>query len=52
MPKASVSITDSGITTDSRGYAVVPCPTLYRRNDIGLNSKTLRDDTDIILYDQ
>lgn len=37
----------SGITTDSRGYAVVPYLTPYRRNDISLNSKTLRDDTDI-----
>ncbi|HBQ2930909.1 TPA: fimbria/pilus outer membrane usher protein [Klebsiella pneumoniae] len=37
----------AGISTDSRGYAVVPYLTPYRRNDISLNSKTLRDDTDI-----
>ncbi|MDP1108609.1 fimbria/pilus outer membrane usher protein, partial [Klebsiella pneumoniae] len=37
----------AGISTDSRGYAVVPYLTPYRSNDISLNSKTLRDDTDI-----
>lgn len=37
----------AGISTDNRGYAVVPYLTPYRRNDLRLDSQTLGENTDI-----
>lgn len=42
----------SGISTDGRGYAVVPYLSPYRFNDISLDSRTLQDDTDITYMSQ
>ncbi|MFV0264867.1 MAG: fimbrial biogenesis usher protein [Kluyvera sp.] len=49
VPGASdVSIEDqSGIHTDSRGYAVVPYATTYRQNRMVLDVNTMADDVDI-----
>lgn len=46
-PGASdVSVTSrSGVTTDWRGYAIVPSLSVYRQNSIGLDAKTAGDDT-------
>lgn len=45
---ADVSISNyPGLATDSRGYAVVPYLTAYRRNDIRLDGNTIQEDTDI-----
>jgi outer membrane usher protein len=40
---------EPGVTTDWRGYAVVPYETPYRRNDITLDTSTLADDVDMTL---
>lgn len=37
----------TGISTDWRGYAVIPYATSYRFNRIALDSKTLKDDADL-----
>ncbi|HDH0727405.1 TPA: fimbrial biogenesis outer membrane usher protein [Klebsiella aerogenes] len=39
--------TDSTISTDYRGYAIVPYVTPYRRTDITLDSTTLGDDMEL-----
>lgn len=48
-PGASdVNVTnETGITTDWRGYAVVPYLTPYRRNVVALDTQTLPDDVDM-----
>lgn len=38
---------NTGLTTDSRGYAVVPYASAYRRNSIGLNTTTLGPNVDL-----
>lgn len=44
----NVNVTNNtGVTTDSRGYAVVPYASAYRRNRIGLDTTTLGPNTDI-----
>lgn len=37
----------SGLTTDSRGYAIVPSLTPYRENEVSLDTSTLEDDVDL-----
>lgn len=37
----------SGLSTDSRGYAIVPSLTPYRENDVSLDTSTLDDDVDV-----
>lgn len=37
----------TGVRTDSRGYAVVPYVTTYRKNRVALDSETLPDDVDM-----
>lgn len=38
----------SGLSTDSRGYAVVPSLTPYRKNEISLDTASLDDNVDLI----
>lgn len=38
---------NSGLQTDSRGYAIVPYATLYRRNRVALNINTLRNNVEV-----
>jgi outer membrane usher protein len=38
---------NTGVRTDSRGYAVVPYVSTYRKNRIALDSETLPEDVDI-----
>lgn len=38
---------DVGIITDTRGYTIVPNVSLYRRNDVSLDTETLPDDVEI-----
>lgn len=45
-------INQTGVTTDWRGYAVVPYLSVYRRNNIALDSATLGDDVDVELSSQ
>ena len=40
---------NTGVTTDWRGYAVVPYATAYRRNQIYLDTLTLPEDVDMTL---
>jgi outer membrane usher protein len=42
----------TGVTTDWRGYAVVPYATAYRKNYIGLDTTTMPDDVDMTLTSQ
>lgn len=42
----------TGVTTDWRGYAVVPYLTNYRRNVIGLDTTTMPDDVDMTMSSQ
>ncbi|HFV9293071.1 TPA: fimbria/pilus outer membrane usher protein [Serratia fonticola] len=42
----------SGVTTDWRGYAVVPYATVYRKNNIAINTTTLPDDVDMTITSQ
>lgn len=45
---AHVKVEDnSGLHTDSRGYAIVPYATLYRRNRVALDINTLRNNVEI-----
>ncbi|HEY1845079.1 MAG TPA: fimbria/pilus outer membrane usher protein [Buttiauxella sp.] len=45
-------INQTGVTTDWRGYAVVPYLSVYRRNTIGLDNSTLGDNVDVALSSQ
>lgn len=45
-------LNQTGVTTDWRGYAVVPYLSIYRRNIIGLDTTTLADDVDLSLSSQ
>lgn len=38
---------NSGVRTDSRGYAVVPYLSAYRRTTVSLDTQSLRDDADV-----
>lgn len=40
--------TDSAIHTDSRGYAILPYVTPYRRTDVTLDTATLGDDMELL----
>ncbi|OMQ20390.1 fimbria/pilus outer membrane usher protein [Serratia oryzae] len=42
----------TGVTTDWRGYAVVPYASAYRKNITGLDTTTLPDDVDMTLTSQ
>jgi outer membrane usher protein len=42
----------TGVSTDWRGYAVVPYATVYRKNTVALDTTTLPDDVDITLASQ
>lgn len=42
----------TGVTTDWRGYAVVPYATAYRKNYVALNTTTMPDDVDMTLTSQ
>ena len=45
---AGVGVTNqTGVSTDYRGYALVPNLMPYRNNDIALNTQTLGDDVDL-----
>lgn len=44
---AGASVMNGGVTTDSRGYAVVPYLSNYQSNAISLNPSTLPDDVDL-----
>ncbi len=41
-------VNNSGVTTDWRGYAVVPSVTPYRSTRIGLDSRTLEDNVELL----
>jgi outer membrane usher protein len=41
------STNDSTVTTDGRGYAILPYATPYRRTNVGLNTTTLGDNVDL-----
>lgn len=43
---------ETGIKTDSRGYAVVPYVSPYRRNKVSLSPDSLPDDVDITQFSQ
>lgn len=43
---------NTGVTTDWRGYAVVPYVTPYRKTDISINTETLGDDVDMTMTTQ
>jgi len=38
---------DVGVITDARGYTIVPDVSLYRRNDISLDTETMPEDVEI-----
>nr|WP_318381160.1 fimbria/pilus outer membrane usher protein [uncultured Enterobacter sp.] len=38
----------SGVQTDSRGYAIVPYATPYREYAVGLDTQSLKDNTDLV----
>lgn len=38
---------DVGVTTDYRGYTIVPNVSLYRRNDVSLDTETMPDNAEI-----
>lgn len=40
-------IGNSGVKTDYRGYAIVPNVSIYRQNDIVLDTETIPDDVDL-----
>lgn len=42
----------TGVTTDWRGYAVVPYATAYRKNNIALDTSSLPDDVDMTMTSQ
>lgn len=42
----------TGVTTDWRGYAVVPYASIYRRNTISLDTTSLPDDVDMTITSQ
>lgn len=42
----------TGVTTDWRGYAVVPYASIYRQNTISLDTTSLPDDVDMTLTSQ
>ncbi|MFC0226274.1 fimbria/pilus outer membrane usher protein [Serratia aquatilis] len=42
----------TGVTTDWRGYAVVPYATVYRKNSVALDTTTMPDDVDMTLTSQ
>lgn len=42
----------TGVTTDWRGYAVVPYATVYRKNNIALDTSSLPDDVDMTMTSQ
>ena len=43
---------NTGVTTDWRGYAVVPYVTPYRKTEISMNTETLGDDVDMTMTTQ
>ncbi|MBW7981707.1 fimbria/pilus outer membrane usher protein [Enterobacillus tribolii] len=43
---------NTGVTTDWRGYAVVPYATPYRKKEISINTETLGDDVDMTITTQ
>ncbi|CAI2488648.1 Outer membrane usher protein fimD precursor [Serratia ficaria] len=50
---AGVSVLNqTGVSTDWRGYAVVPYLTPYRRNVVGLDGESFADDVDMTLSSQ
>lgn len=38
----------TGVSTDYRGYAVMPYATVYRKNRVALDTNTMRDNTEIL----
>ncbi|MEQ5591082.1 fimbria/pilus outer membrane usher protein [Klebsiella pneumoniae] len=40
-------IGNTGVKTDYRGYAIVPNITMYRRNDVVLDTETMPEDVDL-----
>lgn len=42
----------TGVRTDFRGYAIVPYVGPYRKNDLALDTQTLKDDTELELTTQ
>lgn len=38
---------NTGVKTDYRGYAIVPNITMYRRNDVVLDTETMPNDVDL-----